>query len=151
MNPEKSTDFPILPVPSDLYTELGELSDQLRQVQRTVRAVEARYLELGGHLDALDVDTLGESTTPDQEVDRCLEALEETRFAFDRAGRWLDAAHVHSSRLKLTDQAAEDRERRVAAQWPQFTGSGPAHTEQATANQERVLAHRRSSGRERSR
>lgn len=150
MNSEKSTDSPILPVPSDLYTELSELSDQLRQVQRAVCSVEARYLDLGGHLDALDVDTLGRSTTPDQEVDRCLDALEETRFALDRAGRWLDAAHIHSSRLKLTDQAADEREQRIAAQWPQFTLSGPT-SEQATGNQEQVLAHRRSSGRERSR
>ncbi|MFI5716078.1 hypothetical protein [Nocardia sp. NPDC051750] len=139
----------ILPVPCDLYQELGELQDQAYQLHRRLLDVERSYLKLFHSPDALDVDNLGEPTSAHQKVTDVLDTIGASRHRLFDSASEIGRAHSHASRLKLTEQAAEEREQRVAAMWPEFTHSGP--TEQAAEDQERVLTHRRSSGRERSR
>ncbi|MFQ6226662.1 hypothetical protein [Nocardia sp. NPDC002869] len=106
---------PILPVPADLYTELGELEDQIGELQRQLRAIGNRYGHLANDPDALDVDTLGNPTTPDQEVIAVLDALNDTDHELNDTGIYLDRARRHASRLKLTEAACEEREQRIAA------------------------------------
>ncbi|WP_280434441.1 hypothetical protein [Nocardia carnea] len=106
---------PILPVPADLYAELSEVEDQLSEVQRRLREIGNRYGLLADSPDALDVDTLGKPTTADREILAVLDALDDTAFRLNDADLCLDRSRGHASRLKLTEQACEQREQRIAA------------------------------------
>lgn len=106
---------PILPVPSDLYRELGELEDQISEAQRRLRTIRNHFGLLAEDPDALDVDTLGRPTTPAREVLAVLKALDDTAYELNDAGLYLDRTRSHASRLKLTDAACEEREQRIAA------------------------------------
>ncbi|MGI5220611.1 hypothetical protein [Nocardia sp. CA-290969] len=106
---------PILPVPSDLYIELGELEEQISEVQRRLRAIRNRYGHLAEDPDALDVDALGKPTTPDREVLAVLDALDDTAYELSDASLYLDRTRGHASRLKLTEPACEEREQQLAA------------------------------------
>ncbi|MGA6209314.1 hypothetical protein ACPESR_31610 [Nocardia testacea] len=106
---------PILPVPSDLYVELGELEDQISEVQHRLRAIRNRYGHLAEDLDALDIDTIGKPTTPDREVLAVLDALDDTAYQLSDASLYLDRTRGHASRLKLTEPACEEREQQLAA------------------------------------
>lgn len=115
MTDDRTDRAPILPVPSDLYVELGELEDQISEVQRRLRSIRNRYGHLAEDLDALDVDTIGQPTTPDREVLAVLDALDDTAYQLSDASLYLDRTRGHASRLKLTESACEEREQQIAA------------------------------------
>ncbi|WP_433491990.1 hypothetical protein [Nocardia grenadensis] len=105
----------ILPVPVDLYEELGDLDDRICEVRAQLNSLQRRYDELGVNLESLDVDTLGRPTTPAEEMDQTAEALTRMNYRLDQVRILLDQARSRASRLKLTEEAAEHREQQINA------------------------------------
>lgn len=113
-----NTNDPILPIPSDLYLEMGELADQVDNLRNKLRKLDNRYRELRRAPAALDVDTLGKFITPEAAIDLTQGWLAAADENLSGASEEIGRAHGHASRLKLTDQAAEEREQRLTQRRP---------------------------------
>ncbi|MEV6388899.1 hypothetical protein [Nocardia xishanensis] len=100
----------ILPVPSDLDEQLWEFSERIEEIRRDLLAMQRRYNELRKAPESMRVDSLGEPTTPEQATERVLTALVGADARLAETTDTLAHARRSSSRLALTDAAAEQRE-----------------------------------------
>ncbi|WP_280471828.1 hypothetical protein [Nocardia cyriacigeorgica] len=104
----------LLPVPADLYTEIGELQDRVEELRRDLRRVRHAYSELELAPDSLAVDDLGAPVTPTEMTTAARAWLLRAESGLDRAEDGLSRAHTPASRLKLTEAAADLREQQLA-------------------------------------
>ncbi|QIS02337.1 hypothetical protein F5X71_08380 [Nocardia brasiliensis] len=114
---------PILPVPSELYRDMRELGDHIEALRDELASMRARYRELGACPESLAVDALGEPIEPSEANERILGGLKLTDSELQAAAEWLDTTRTrYASRLKLTDAADAERERRLtqARRSPRF-------------------------------
>ncbi|MFI9406865.1 hypothetical protein [Nocardia sp. NPDC052316] len=109
---------PILPIPSDLYLEVGEVQDQLDDLQRKLLDLQHRYHELTRSPRSLDVDNLGEPTSPLYAAQMTEGWLASADSNLWRASEQLSRARGYASRLKLTEQACQQREQQLAQHRP---------------------------------
>lgn len=105
---------PILPIPSELYTEIGKVEDRVRELRRDVRRLRNRYAELRQSPQSLRVDNLGKPMEPREAVEAAYQALDAAEFNLDDTSEAIGWAHSVGSRLSLTDAAAEHREQLLA-------------------------------------
>ncbi|QVI22910.1 hypothetical protein KHQ06_08080 [Nocardia tengchongensis] len=111
-------DEQILPIPSDLYTEVGQVENRIEELRRDVRRLRNRYAELRESPESLRTDSLGRLIEPRQAVEEAYRGLDDAEFNLEysaEASRW---ARNHASRLSLTDAAVEHREQLLAEQCP---------------------------------
>ncbi|WP_378736698.1 hypothetical protein [Nocardia brasiliensis] len=114
-SPEDET---ILPIPSDLYWEVGEVQDQLADLQAKLLDLQHRYYELSRSPQSLDVDDLGEPTSPLYAVQNTEGWLASADSNLWRASEQLSRARGYASRLRLTDRACAQREQQLAQRRP---------------------------------
>ncbi|WP_431963279.1 hypothetical protein [Nocardia sp. bgisy134] len=100
----------ILPIPSDLDEQLWEFEERIEEVRRDLRAMQQRYTELSQAPEAMRVDSLGELITPEQATEQVLIALVGADARLAETAGTLSRSRRYSSRLSLTDAAAERRE-----------------------------------------
>lgn len=111
-------DEPILPIPSDLYWEVGEIQDQLTELQSKLLDLQHQYQELSRSPRSLDVDNLGEPISPlyaAQSTEGWLASADSNLW---RANEQLTRARAYASRLRLTDHACEQREQQLTQRRP---------------------------------
>ncbi|MGW4849127.1 hypothetical protein [Nocardia brasiliensis] len=112
---------PILPIPSDLYLEVAEVQDQLAELQSKLLDLQHRYHELGRSPRSLAVDSLGEPISGLYAVQMTQGWLASADSNLWRASEQLAQARAHASRLRLTNQVSEQRERQLAQRRPSTT------------------------------
>ncbi|WP_280242506.1 hypothetical protein [Nocardia abscessus] len=106
-------DEPIRTAPVDLYERLHDVDDRLIQLRREISEIQREYAALRRHPDALAVDTLGDPIDPVAATFRAESALTLADEKLDAAGVWLSRARGrYATRLKLTDTAADELDRR---------------------------------------
>ncbi|MVU79479.1 hypothetical protein GPX89_19800 [Nocardia sp. ET3-3] len=111
-----NTNEQILPIPSDLYAEIGQIEERIYELRRDVRRLRNRYAELRQSPQSLRVDNLGQAIEPREAVEAAYQALDSAEFNLDDTSESLGWAHRAGSRLSLTDAAAEHREQQLAQQ-----------------------------------
>ncbi|WP_329405972.1 hypothetical protein OG563_30500 [Nocardia vinacea] len=111
-----NTNEPILPIPSDLNREMAGFYEQINQMRDQLNWVSERYVDLAHSPQSLAVDNLGEPIEPIDANGAVLTALEDADQRLYRVEAAIDEARKNASRLKLTDQADQERERRLAEQ-----------------------------------
>lgn len=111
-----NTNDPILPIPSDLYREMAGFYEQIDQMRDQLNRVSERYVDLAHSPQSLAVDSFGEPIEPIDANGAVLTALEDADRRLYRVEAAIDEARKNASRLKLTDQADHERERRLAEQ-----------------------------------
>ncbi|UFS99098.1 hypothetical protein [Nocardia huaxiensis] len=104
---------PILPVPSDLYNDIGGIEDRVRQLRRDIRVIRNQYAELRQSPDALRVDELGEPIAPTDAIGSAEHALQWAEYHLQDTSEAIDSAHQSASRLSLTEAACEHREQQL--------------------------------------
>ncbi|MEU7141705.1 hypothetical protein ABZ942_19800 [Nocardia sp. NPDC046473] len=109
---------PILPIPSDLYLEVGAVQDQLEDLQRKLLDLQQRYHELGQSPRSLDVDNLGDPISPLHATQNTEGWLASADSNLWRASEQLSRARGYASRLRLTAQACEEREQQLSHRPP---------------------------------
>lgn len=114
---ENSND-PILPIPSDLYAEIGQVEDRVRELSRDVRRLRNQYSELQRSPESLRTDNLGRPIEPSVAVEDAYLSLDTAEFNLQYTVESLRCAHSAGSRLSLTDAAAEHREQLLARRRP---------------------------------
>ncbi|MFI6368958.1 hypothetical protein ACIBG0_40305 [Nocardia sp. NPDC050630] len=111
-----NADDRILPIPSDLYREIAAFYDQIGQMRDQLNRVSERYVDLAHSPQSLAVDSFGEPIEPIDANGAVLTALDDADRRLYRVEAAVDEARKNASRLKLTDQADQERERRLAQQ-----------------------------------
>ncbi|KAA8884255.1 hypothetical protein F3087_34085 [Nocardia colli] len=111
-------DESVLPIPSDLYLEVGEVQDQLAELQSKLLDLQHRYYELSRAPRSLDVDTLGEPISPLHAAQLTENWLSSADSNLWRASEQLARARAYAGRLKLTDHACEQREHQLTQRRP---------------------------------
>lgn len=111
-----NTNDPILPIPSDLYRAVGKLHDRIDEMRDELVRIRTSYRALQRSPESLAVDNLGEPITPADATASVLTGLTTVSERLDGVERAVDEAHQPASRLKLTDQADKERDRRIAHQ-----------------------------------
>ncbi|MFI6959907.1 hypothetical protein ACIBJI_41395 [Nocardia sp. NPDC050408] len=111
-----NTNDPILPIPSDLYREIAGLYGHINQMRDQLNRIGERYVDLAHSPQALAVDNLGEPIEPIDANGAVLTALDDADTRLYWVETAIDEARKNASRLKLTDQADQERERRLAEQ-----------------------------------
>lgn len=107
---------PVLPIPSDLYREIGQLGDRVRELREDVARIRGQYALLVQSPTSLRVDQLGPPTDPREAAiitHTALRAVDRDLATVEQGIGW---AHGPASRISLTDAAAEHRDQRLAAQ-----------------------------------
>lgn len=84
---------PILPIPSELYTEIGKVEDRVRELRRDVRRLRNRYAELRQSPQSLRVDNLGKPMEPREAVEAAYQALDAAEFNLDDTSEAIGWAH----------------------------------------------------------
>ncbi|MFI6364162.1 hypothetical protein ACIBG0_15580 [Nocardia sp. NPDC050630] len=113
MSTNRTPDEPIHTAPVDLYERLNEVDDRLIQLRRELVDIRREYATLRRHPDSLAVDTLGDPLDPVEATLRVETALAMSDDQLDAAGVWIARARGrYATRLKLTDAAAEELDRR---------------------------------------
>ncbi|QLY33965.1 hypothetical protein H0264_18570 [Nocardia huaxiensis] len=109
---------PILPIPSDLYDEIGHLGDRVQALRADITRIRHRYAELAQSPKSLRVDELGRPIDPREAVILTHQALRVIDRDLETVENGLRYAHGPASRISLTDTAAEHRNQQLAAQHP---------------------------------
>ncbi|WP_328712268.1 hypothetical protein [Nocardia salmonicida] len=110
--PENTTE-PILPIPSDLDQQTWQAREALQNVRRQICELEKSYRALHGSPDSLRTDDLGQPTTPTETTSAALMWLASTGRALSAADDGMRRAGSHTTRLSLTEEACDERERRI--------------------------------------
>ncbi|MGY2093238.1 hypothetical protein [Nocardia gipuzkoensis] len=106
-------DEPIRTAPAELYERLHNVDDRLTRLRREISEIQREYAALRRHPDALAVDNLGDPIDPVEATFRTETALTLADEKLDAAGVWLSRARGrYATRLKLTDAAADELDRR---------------------------------------
>ncbi|WP_433562317.1 hypothetical protein ACQP1O_33200 [Nocardia sp. CA-151230] len=108
----------ILPIPSDLYTEIGQLADRVYELRRDLRRIRNQYAELRQSPESLRTDNLGEPIDPREAVEAAYQGLDAAECDLANTGESISWAHGRASRLSLTDAACEHREQLLARRRP---------------------------------
>ncbi|MFJ9368779.1 hypothetical protein ACIRRA_30735 [Nocardia sp. NPDC101769] len=114
----KSRNEPILPIPADLYDEIGDLAERVQALRADVTRIRNRYAELAQSPKSLRVDNLGAPTDPREAVILTHTALRAVDRDLETVEKGLTYAHGPASRISLTDAAVEHREQQLAQQRP---------------------------------
>ncbi|MGW0247978.1 hypothetical protein ACWDYH_15230 [Nocardia goodfellowii] len=100
--------------PVDLYERLHGVDDQLGELRRELRKVRTEYGRLHANPTELAVDDLGAPLDPAQATTEILDSLDMADHELDVVCRRLATMRSRvACRLKLTDAAAEDLDRRA--------------------------------------
>lgn len=104
---------PIRVAPVDLYGRLHGVSGRLDEIRRELAGIRREYETLRRHPDALDVDTLGDPIAPTDAADHVIADLEHVDSRLITAEYWVAHARgKYATRLKLTEQAADELDQR---------------------------------------
>ncbi|MFE3222920.1 hypothetical protein [Nocardia sp. NPDC059228] len=114
----KNRNEPILPIPSDLYNEIGQLADRVQALRADVARIRGQYAELAESPKSLRVDELGAPTDPREAVILTHTALRAVDRDLETVEKGITYAHGPASRISLTDAAAERREQQLGQQRP---------------------------------
>ncbi|QIS13648.1 hypothetical protein [Nocardia arthritidis] len=107
---------PILPIPADLYRQTGRLYDRIIEFRDELNRIRSGHFDLADSPQSLAVDDLGEPIRPIDANSAALDALDKAEDQLGQVERAVDEARRFSGRLKLTDQADQQREGRLARQ-----------------------------------
>ncbi|WP_433193817.1 hypothetical protein ACQP1G_34230 [Nocardia sp. CA-107356] len=116
MSTNRTPDDPILPVPSELYEDLGEVQERVEELYRDLARIRRSYEQLSRSPESLRVDDLGSPTTPLRASAHAQEWLTEAASSLRRTHAEIDTARGHGSRLALTDAACEHRDKQPERQ-----------------------------------
>ncbi|MET8428369.1 hypothetical protein [Nocardia sp. NPDC004860] len=114
----KTRNEPILPVPSELYDEIGQLGDRVRALREEVIRIRSQYAQLAKSPKSLRADELGTPTDPHEAVVLTHTALRAVDRDLETVEKGIGWAHGPASRISLTDAAVEHREQQLAAPRP---------------------------------
>lgn len=115
-------DDPIRTAPSDLYQRMRETQHRFSELATEVREIRREYERLRRHPDALAVDNLGAPVDPVRTTDAVIHGLDRADGGLESATDWFtNTRHTHATRLKLTDAAAAELDRRRTATRPPIT------------------------------
>ena len=99
--------------PVDLYDRLRGVSERLSQLRREFSEIRHEYETLRSHPGELAVDSLGDPIDPAVATDMVIHDLGRVDSELTSAAyRLSDTRGRYATRLKLTDQAAEELDRR---------------------------------------
>ncbi|MFE3799282.1 hypothetical protein [Nocardia tengchongensis] len=114
----KNRKEPVLPIPSDLYDEIGELGDRVRGLREDIARIRGQYALLVQSPTSLRVDELGPSTDPREAAILTHQGLRVMDRDLDTLEKGIGWVRGPASRISLTDAAADHREQQIAAQRP---------------------------------
>ncbi|WP_330183836.1 hypothetical protein OHB26_09525 [Nocardia sp. NBC_01503] len=113
--PDNSNE-PLLPIPSDLYSDIADAVDKVQDLRRTLKDLRDSYEVLDRSPEALRVDNLGDPIEQLELTNRVLGALHTADARLSLTDEALNRAHRAASRLSLTDAAADHRENQLTEQ-----------------------------------
>ncbi|MFE3000732.1 hypothetical protein ACFXG4_37750 [Nocardia sp. NPDC059246] len=114
----KNRNEPILSVPSELYDEIGQLGDRVRELRADITRIRGQYAQLAKSPNSLRVDELGAPTRPTEAVILTHTALRAADRDLETVEKAIGWAHGPASRISLTDAAADHREQQLASRRP---------------------------------
>jgi hypothetical protein len=107
---------PIRVAPADLYERQRGIGERLIELEREIADIKREYARLRAHPAALAVDDLGDPIDPVVATDAAVHGLDQAGGELRNAAYRLANARGYASRLKLTEQASEDLDRRQTQQ-----------------------------------
>ncbi|MEU1205483.1 hypothetical protein [Nocardia sp. NPDC005825] len=107
---------PVLPIPSDLYNEIGELGDRVRELREDIARIRGQYALLVQSPNSLRVDELGAPTDPREAAILTHQGLRVMDRDLETVEKSISWVRGPASRISLTDAAAEHRDQQLAAQ-----------------------------------
>ncbi|MFD6357264.1 hypothetical protein [Nocardia tengchongensis] len=109
---------PVLPIPSELYDEIGQLGDRVRGLREDIARIRGQYALLVQSPKSLRVDELGAPTDPRDAAILTHQGLRVVDRDLETVAKGIGWAHGPASRISLTDAAVEHREQQLAQQRP---------------------------------
>lgn len=114
----KNRKEPVLPIPSELYDEIGQLGDRVRGLREDIARIRSQYALLVQSPKSLRVDDLGAPTDPRDAAILVHQGLRVVDRDLETVAKGIGWVHGPASRISLTDAAVEHREQQLAQQRP---------------------------------
>ncbi|MFF0633491.1 hypothetical protein ACFYTS_13430 [Nocardia sp. NPDC004151] len=109
---------PVLPIPSELYDEIGQLGDRVRGLREDIARIRGQYALLVQSPTSLRVDDLGPPTDPREAAILTHQGLRVMDRDLETVEKGISWVRGPASRISLTGAATDHREQQIAAQRP---------------------------------